>query len=426
MTPLFPSAAATLVARKPSRWPGQAIVMFVLALVGLLGLAGLAIDGGRLAMEKRRAQAAADAAAMAGGLTIAYAPMQDDGTVSSAVLQEAIAKARARAAENGYDNDGAQDTVTVTIEGPLRDKTQWVYLVNVDITAGIPPALIQLVYNGPLRVSTHAQSRARPYQALANGFTLLTTGDDDPGLRVGGNGLVDIEGNLWVNTGTVLNGALTLRADTLYSVGPVDIVGNPNLQVDIQGDLGTRLNMPALPEPACPGPNRGNITGSGTYQPGTYGQIRIQGSATVTFEPGLYCVEGDFTLNGGDVTGDGVMFFVRNGQVKLAGNGQVHLTAATNLRDANGHQWGGMLFYMPPDNHQGFDLQGTADFFLDGTVYVAGDATPQACHIAGTSGTLSLQAQFICYSAKVMGTADVVLRYPSTVYHAPPVLDLTE
>ncbi len=426
MTPLFPSAAAALVARKQSRWPGQAIVMFVLALVGLLGLAGLAIDGGRLAMEKRRAQAAADAAAMAGGLTIAYAPMQADGTVSSAVLQEAIAEARARAAENGYDNDGAQDTVTVTIEGPLRDKTQWVYLVNVDITAGIPPALIQLVYNGPLQVSVHAQSRARPYQALANGFTLLTTGDDDPGLRVSGNALVDIEGHIWVNTGTVLNGALTLRADTLYSVEAVDIRGNPTLQVDIQDNLGTPLTMPSLPEPACPGPNRGSINGSGTYQPGTYSRIHIPGNATVTFEPGIYCVDGDFFINGGDVTGEGVMFYVRSGQVKFAGNGTVRLTAAPDLRDANGHQWGGMLFYLPPDNRGGFDFQGTADFFLDGTVYVAGDATPQACHIAGTSSTISLRAQFICYSAKITGNADVILRYPSTVYHAPPVLDLTE
>ncbi|MDQ3345305.1 MAG: pilus assembly protein TadG-related protein, partial [Chloroflexota bacterium] len=44
---------------------GQVLIMFALALVVLLGFAGLAIDVGRLVAERRHVQNAADAGALA-------------------------------------------------------------------------------------------------------------------------------------------------------------------------------------------------------------------------------------------------------------------------------------------------------------------------------------------------------------------------
>ncbi|MEW6569318.1 MAG: pilus assembly protein TadG-related protein [Chloroflexota bacterium] len=49
---------------------GQAIVLLALGFVILLASTGLAIDGGMVYTERRRAQNAADAAAMAGALAI--------------------------------------------------------------------------------------------------------------------------------------------------------------------------------------------------------------------------------------------------------------------------------------------------------------------------------------------------------------------
>ena len=410
------------------RWRAQAIVFFVLALVGLIGIAGLAIDGGRLALEKRRAQAAADAAALAGGLSIAYAPVQADGTVSATALQAALDAARERAAANGYDDDGVHNTVQVTIDGPVQEGFHWVYYVNVDIDSNLDPALIQVVYSGPLRASVHAQSRARPYQDFARGYTIVTTGDKSPGLQIGGDSLIDVEGDIWVNTWTRLNGSFTLQVDTLYSVGRVENLGSASTLVgEVQANLGTPRTWPTIPEPAC-GPDRGSIQGArgGTYAPGTYSHIHINSDAEVHLEPGLYCVDHEVIITGGAVYGEGVMFYVRSGVVRLAGEAQVHLTAASNLTDAAGQQWRGMLFYLSPDNHDGFELRGTSEFYLDGTVYVPGEASREACAIAATSGTMSLQAQFICHSAEVVGTADMQLRQPSVAYHVPPVLDLTE
>ena len=409
---------------------GQAIVFFVLAIVGLVGVTGLAIDGGRVALEKRRAQAAADAAAMAGGLSLAYTRVLPNGEVSAAAIQEAIDAALARAAENGYDNDGVRNTVTVTVSGPRREGVQWVYYVDVDITSAVDPALIQVVYSGPLNASVHAQSRVRPYQDFAQGFTLLTTGSEDPGLQVRGSSLVDVEGNIWVNSSTTLTGAFTLRADELFSVEPLFLRGGAyTLDATIHDDLGTPLTLPPLPEPVCSGPDWGRATREATYQPGRYDSIRITGSgrgSVVTFEPGLYCIDGDLRITGSEVRGEGVMFYVRRGSVHFSGNAKVFLTAPTNLTDAAGNQWRGMLFYLSPDNRAGLDVAGTADFFLDGTVYVPGPANPESCTVRGDSATMSIRAQFICHTMKVVGNGDLMLRYPSLPYQLPPVLDLTE
>jgi Flp pilus assembly protein TadG len=52
--------------RDPSRQGGQAIVMLALALVLLLGIVGLAVDGGRAYVDRRALQSAADVASDAG------------------------------------------------------------------------------------------------------------------------------------------------------------------------------------------------------------------------------------------------------------------------------------------------------------------------------------------------------------------------
>ncbi|MGH2524820.1 MAG: pilus assembly protein TadG-related protein, partial [Anaerolineales bacterium] len=44
---------------------GQAMVLLVLAMVGILGFAAVALDGGNIYTEQRRAQSAADSAVLA-------------------------------------------------------------------------------------------------------------------------------------------------------------------------------------------------------------------------------------------------------------------------------------------------------------------------------------------------------------------------
>ena len=47
---------------------GQVLIIFVFAVIGLIGMTGLAIDGGMIFSDRRQAQNAADTAALAGSV----------------------------------------------------------------------------------------------------------------------------------------------------------------------------------------------------------------------------------------------------------------------------------------------------------------------------------------------------------------------
>lgn len=99
---------------------GQALVVVALALAALIGIVGLAIDGGRLFLERRHAQGAADHAA----LTVAQSFCAGES------LGAAIADGLASAATNGYDDDGVTNEVDIT--QPQSDR----FRVRVSVTQG--------------------------------------------------------------------------------------------------------------------------------------------------------------------------------------------------------------------------------------------------------------------------------------------------
>ncbi len=91
---------------------GNVAVFTAVCLTVLVGAAAFALDGGRLLHSRRAVQAAADAAALAAsdGLFLnyqTYAGLDGDGTAKAAAL--------ARAAANGFNNDGTTNQVTVNI-----------------------------------------------------------------------------------------------------------------------------------------------------------------------------------------------------------------------------------------------------------------------------------------------------------------------
>ena len=101
---------------------GQILVVFVLAMVGIIGMVGLAIDGGGAYAQRRDQQTAADLAALAGA---------NDYLLSNNAT-EATSRARAIAATNDFSNAGptvvdvAIDTsngveLQVTIQSPHRN-----------------------------------------------------------------------------------------------------------------------------------------------------------------------------------------------------------------------------------------------------------------------------------------------------------------
>ncbi len=89
-----------------ARQDGQVLVVFALSLVVLLAFGGLALDGGSAFAQRRDEQTAADLAALAGA---------NDYLINGS-HDQAVNRARAVAAANGYADDHAETDVEVVID----------------------------------------------------------------------------------------------------------------------------------------------------------------------------------------------------------------------------------------------------------------------------------------------------------------------
>ncbi|HDQ73886.1 MAG TPA: hypothetical protein ENN19_17585 [Chloroflexi bacterium] len=85
---------------------GQVLVLLVFGIIALLAVAGLAIDGGTVFLQRRRMQNSADASALAGTRLLAAAICEKDGVDDASIWAEV----QAYAAKNGV-NDPADNVM---------------------------------------------------------------------------------------------------------------------------------------------------------------------------------------------------------------------------------------------------------------------------------------------------------------------------
>lgn len=104
---------------------GQILILFVLAVVVIVGMLGLVLDGGAAYAQRRSEQGVADLAAMAGATAYLSAP-----GASSAKAAAAVLAARGIAGANGYPHNGSDTTVDVTVSPVVGGAN-----VTVDLTA---------------------------------------------------------------------------------------------------------------------------------------------------------------------------------------------------------------------------------------------------------------------------------------------------
>ena len=98
---------------------GQVLVVFVLALVAIIGMTGLVLDGGSAFAQRRAQQNVADLSAVAAVTAFANAP----GAYGA---KDAAARSRALAvaSENGYPNGEAETTITIAAQPDLGNGSQ--------------------------------------------------------------------------------------------------------------------------------------------------------------------------------------------------------------------------------------------------------------------------------------------------------------
>ncbi len=434
---------------KRSSERGQVLILLVLGVVALLGFTALALDGGMLYSDRRHAQSAADAASLGGGGAAAvylensgtsYLNWDCGGSTIAAAIAAGEDAAISRADHNGYtldkvitDTHGVE-VVCGNINMVGRDDK---YLdIKTFITKQTNTSLAHFVYNGTLQSSVEAVTRIRPRMPLAYGNAIVAIAEDCPNSNVGGvlfDGGVDTTvtgGGIFSNACMSVGGGGNISVGGGYDIacsypgcytqsgGSASVSPAPNENGTVMPPETYELDPP---EADCNSlPNRGNYNDDGTIEPGRYSSISINNGDHVMQE-GLYCFMGSvnnnskvFSVNGGNLTGNDVTIYIKDGSVAFGGNGTILLNAppARNCGTACsvGKAMPAVLLYVDTEGSPmgEVSLTGSSENEYLGLVY----APHSRVDVTGTSGeTSEVHCQIIAHTVKISGNAEVVVNF---------------
>jgi hypothetical protein len=430
-----------MVAKQSER--GQVLVLVILAIVVIMGFAALSVDMGRVYSTKRQAQNAADAAAMAAASARATS---GGNPVASALLQLAFN-------DFGQDKDvhvnadKAQDIQVWNppISGPYAAVDNKNEYYQVIIHVKVDKVFSQFVFVGNEEFSVEAVSHVKGSSAASPGAALHAIGRDVcPGLVFNGGSNTHILGgdirsnsNGADHSGSCASGLMTGSSGTIkLDDGTLNVAGswisNAGALISPAPNDNVPPTYPAdMPVPSCAGlPTRnGN---DNPLLPGHYpGGIVIQ-NGTVKMQPGFYCIDGNFTVNGGSLKGNGVVIYMSEsgGGVNFSGSALVWLSTGSKIKDGAGKNFGGLLIYMDKNNHNGVDMAGSNGTYYHGTIYAPGyrdPASQEKCNIGGSNTSVSLRSNVICYSIGIAGNSSVTIDYrPNENYRMPPTIELAQ
>jgi Flp pilus assembly protein TadG len=314
---------------------GAIMVMVALMLVVLVGVVGLAVDGGRLYRERRNSQAAADEAAEAAAIELFENFAQFQGTDGDG---KARAAALAIASENGYSNGGGS-TVTVNIppqKGDHRGKNGY---AEVTITSKVSRSFTSVFGAGALNVESRAVAAGT--FVPSKGSVLILEPKKENALQLKGkNTIIQVRGDLIVNSkhkkAVKVEEKGQIIADQVIVSGGVDRKSKGLIDAEVHtGVTATPDPYTSLPVPAKGTTQNINdfktvVGGHKTYdlQPGTYKDLKFEHNDVVQMEPGIYYVEGETKFEGSATlsANDVMIFNAGNHGFKIQTTGQVTIS----------------------------------------------------------------------------------------------------
>ena len=391
---------------------GQALIMILFAVVGMVGLTALAVDSGNAFAERRHAQNAADTSALAAAL----AKSQGENWYTAGL---------GRAQSNSYDNNGVSNWVTVVspptsgayagnsdyVQVTIHSKTRTFFASIVGIQEldntvsavglGEPATTVPIAYgNAMVGLAPHGCSVFwnHGHSAARVEGSGVFVNSDDPSCAMRENG----SGTITAPSFNLVGGATINPSHVIGPILPAEQIPYPP-QVD-------------WPEPTCAGP--ATKTGS-TLSPGNWtGQFPPNGVDTL--EPGIYCVNGDFRINGGDtLTGNGVTVYMESGDVVWNGGATINLSAPTSGDTA------GLLVFLPMSNDDSITINGNSDSHFQGTFL----APASDVQILGTGAADGFHSQVVGYTVELGGTADTSIFYNDNENYdwtIPPSMELSQ
>lgn len=405
-----------------NRRRGVVAVLTAAILVGLVGITAISIDGGLVQDNKRRVQAAADAAALAAATqlfrnyasvtTSNYDPGSNGNTAATST-----------ATTNGFSSG-----VTVNIpptSGPFVNKTGY---AEVKITYQQPRYFSTLWGNSTIPV--YARAVAKGYWGgSGNGVIVLdpvaqyaldSSGGGSATVTGGANMIVDSNNTAAART----TGGGTLTAPSFEVTG--NTVGSFNGTVHT-GVPPTPDPLAYLPQPSSPSDGRMTTTGIGqgnhryVLTPGRYrnlptfnvGDEVVLQQASAGNNGIFYIDGGGFTSTGASITMDssttgGVMIFnspansAQSQGINISGNS----AGTVNLKALDSSIYAGILFFQNRTAAQSMSVTGNGSFSLKGTFYLAN----ALLQVTG-NGTATIGSQYISRLLNMSGSGAVTIDY---------------
>lgn len=409
---------------------GQIVVLLALAIVGLLGFTALAIDVGMVFSDRRYAQNAADASALAGAQasskmieTIGMKNYEWNCSTLNANISASYSAGIARAGTNDFviaqDADlgtpGHDHGIKITCNQAGKYLDVFVMLSRVTSTS-----FAQLFYGGQMRNTVSSITRVWPGVPAGNGSNLVSLskdcGNNIGGILFSGNTEVSIRGT-WSNSCieaksntdvTVSPGSVDYHAGS-YAVGFTNPVPVPHTEYHPMTDA-------TLPSPgakcasASIDPYNDLKNAQGTIDPGNYRDWDFKGD--VVLNPGLYCVSGTVSMNSNvGLTGNGITIFYTGTSFTI--NGKQNGTLAAPNSPSNppvNNAVEDLLIYTPKGTAADIKINGTSGSYIGGTIYapsslvfIAGNAT--------AADPMTMTSSIIGYDIDLTGTSYLSMTY---------------
>ncbi len=387
---------------KPER--GQALILIVLAIIGLAGMTGLVIDGGNVFLDRRNAQNAANSAALSAALTRGRGG------------QNAAATALKSAADNGYNNNGTSNVVEVhypPVSGPYKNNAEYVQVV---ITSHVKTYFANVLGWRQLtnRVEATARTRTPEVREILNGqavISLAPTSDcnNKKAFWVHGEATLDISGGgVFVNSSNnqcafIQQGSGSIRIRDRHLI---NVVGAASIQKPQLLTPGVTVGVASssypppffLPKFGCGG--EAVVSEDGTSMTsGSWDDVFPPPGVTY-LEAGTYCLKKGMDITG-DIEGSNVTFLIEDGDVHWSGTANILLDAP------NKGELMGLLLYVPMKNPNKIVLNGGSESIIKGTIL----APASAIHINGNHSKAGFKSQIIGYTIDVNGDSNVVIDY---------------
>jgi Flp pilus assembly protein TadG len=372
---------------------GQAIILLVVAMgIFMMGALGLAIDGGQMYAQRQMAQAAADAGAQAGILSIMKGTNATSsypfGTGATPIASSVCTTTDGRtpcvyARFNGFGGTAA-DTVTLSFPSTVSGVTlssASVPALTVTVQRTIKTGLIRFL-GAPASSSIMAKATTGLVGAVSPDCIYVLDPSAKNAFQATGSANVTVSGCA-IAVNSTNSDALTLAGAASVSASAINVTGG-----DVLGPSTTSTpapvtgktpvadpfaSLPALAAGACAYTNYSKGAGTWTLDPGVYcGGISLHNSAVATLNPGTYIIDGGGVAFSGAAiaTGNGVMFYLTGtnatyGSLTIGNSANVTLSALTS------GPYMGVLFFQDRSitSASNAAFSGAATTALTGTLY---------------------------------------------------------